>query len=462
VAVAVAVAVPPVHRSGSGHGQVVHGHGHGHGHGKSLVNAYATPPVLYHDARPGRSAARDFVAGALPPSMDDNGAASLAAALMQPKILVLAAVSAVSAVATFVALRLHAPRAVVTPAPAASAPSASVASAAIPSSAAPVAPPAPVPSLPLRFAETIDVAIFQKGNIHTHTSWSDGDSLPDVVYRWYRDHGYSFVAVTDHNTRTNPLLFKAIERKKSFVIIAGEEVTMMGAGRQVHVNALCTKATIGGHHAEHQGESLAWGVQKIREQGGVALVNHPNFDWSLTAADVAQARGAQLLEIGSGHPWVHTDGDATHLSHEAIWDTMLSQGETFAGVAVDDSHHFRGPGLDPAHRALPGRAWIQVFADAPDRDLICAALAKGSLYASTGVTILRLTVKDDTYAVALGRADVNVEFVGKDGVILQSGKPAEDGTATYRLVGTEVYVRARITAADGKRAWTQPSRVATQ
>jgi hypothetical protein len=141
---------------------------------------------------------------------------------------------------------------------------------------------------------------------------------------------------------------------------------------------------------------------------------------------------------------------------------MLTQGETFAGVAVDDSHHFRGPGRDPAHLALPGRAWIEVFADAPDRDQICAALAKGSLYASTGVTIRRITVKDDTYAVALGRADVNVEFIGKNGAILQSGKPGDDGTAIYRLVGTEVYVRARITAPDGKRAWTQPSRLATQ
>lgn len=385
---------------------------------------------------------------------------------MQSKILALLSVSAgvTIAVATFVALRFAGPRPVARPAPPASAPLASVAaaSASAASSAAPVAKPAWVPALPLRFAEAIDASVFQKGNIHTHTSWSDGDSAPDVVYRWYRDHGYSFLAVTDHNTRTDPLLFKSIERKKSFVIIPGEEVTMMGAGRQVHVNSLCAKATIGGHHAEHQGESLAWAVQKIREQGGVALINHPNFDWSLTAADVAQGHGAQLLEIASGHPWVHTDGDATHLSHEAIWDAMLSQGETFAGVAVDDSHHFRGPGRDPVHLALPGRAWIQVFADAPDREQICAALAKGRLYASTGVTITRITVKDDTYAVTLGRADQKVDFIGKGGVILQSGKPGEDGTATYRLVGTEGYVRARVTAPDGKRAWTQPSRLLMQ
>jgi hypothetical protein len=367
-------------------------------------------------------------------------------------------------VAALIALRVHAAHVAATPpvapAIASSAPVAVVDSAAPSASAAPVMLPSP--ALPLHFAEMVDVSTFQKGNIHTHSKWSDGDSLPDVLYRWYRDHGYNFLAVTDHNTRTDPLLFKSIERKGSFVMIPGEEVTMMGAGKQVHVNALCTKATIGGHHAEHQGESLAWAVQKIREQGAVALVNHPNFDWAFTAKEVVAAHGAQLLEIASGHPWVHTDGDATHQSHEAIWDAMLTQGETFAGVAVDDAHHFHGPGRDPVHLALPGRAWIQVFAETADRDQICAALAKGSLYASTGVTLRRITVKDDTYTVTPGRADVNVEFIGKNGEILQSSKPGDDGTATYRLVGTEVYVRARITAPDGKRAWTQASRLATQ
>jgi hypothetical protein len=384
---------------------------------------------------------------------------------MQRKNLLLVTCAGLG-VAALIALRVHAARVASTTTPplvtlvASSAPIAEVLSAAPLASAAPIVQKPP--ALPLHFDEAIDVAIFQKGNIHTHSKWSDGDSLPEVLYRWYRDHGYNFLAVTDHNTRTDPLLFKSIERKGSFVMIAGEEVTMMGAGKQVHVNALCTKATIGGHHSEHQGESLAWAVQKIREQGGVALVNHPNFDWALSAADVAAARGAQLLEIASGHPWVHTDGDATRQSHEAIWDAMLTQGLTFAGAAVDDAHRFAGPRRDPEHLALPGRAWIQVFADAPDRDQICAALAKGSLYSSTGVVIKRITVKDDTYAVALGRADVNVEFLGKNGEILQTGKPGDDGTATYRLVGTEVYVRARITAPDGKRAWTQPSRLATQ
>ncbi|HUH11456.1 MAG TPA: hypothetical protein VMK65_00035, partial [Longimicrobiales bacterium] len=38
-----------------------------------------------------------------------------------------------------------------------------------------------------------------RGNTHAHTTESDGDSAPEVVVRWYRDHGYHFLVLSDHN-----------------------------------------------------------------------------------------------------------------------------------------------------------------------------------------------------------------------------------------------------------------------
>src|SRR5688572_900907 len=38
-----------------------------------------------------------------------------------------------------------------------------------------------------------------KGNLHTHTFWSDGDDFPEMVAEWYRTRGYHFLALTDHN-----------------------------------------------------------------------------------------------------------------------------------------------------------------------------------------------------------------------------------------------------------------------
>jgi hypothetical protein len=389
---------------------------------------------------------------------------SLRALLLRPRRVLFAGGAGVLALGVVLGTRNH-------PATARHLPPALAATAALPApsasataafpgpSALPTVPPLPAPppySGPPRFEEELDVTTFQKGNIHTHTTWSDGDRPPQDVYAWYRDRGYAFLAITDHNSLTDPAVFRLLERKKRFVMITGEEVTMWGAGKQVHVNALCTRHTIGGHKFDTQREALAWGVEQVRAQGGVALVNHPNWDWALSAADLPSARGAALLEIWSGHPYVHTLGDETRPSHEALWDAMLTAGEGFAGAAIDDAHAYSPRAPDNAAR--PGRAWIQVFAAEPARKPICEALAAGKLYASTGVTLKRILVKEDTFAVYPADRAVTVDFVGKGGAVLQSGKPGDDGAARYQLKGGEGYVRARAQNAEGQHAWTQASR----
>lgn len=44
-----------------------------------------------------------------------------------------------------------------------------------------------------------DALHWWKGNLHTHTFWSDGDDFPEMVVRWYKEHGYHFLALSDHN-----------------------------------------------------------------------------------------------------------------------------------------------------------------------------------------------------------------------------------------------------------------------
>lgn len=311
---------------------------------------------------------------------------------------------------------------------------------------------------PPRFAETLDVSTFQRGNLHTHSKWSDGDRPPEDVYRWYRGHGYAFLALTDHENRVSPKTFAALERK-DFLILAGEEVTMLAEGKPVHVNGLCTKKTIGGGKFKTKQKALLHGVSRVHAQGGVALVNHPNFDWALTMDDVRVTRGAELLEIWSGHPFVHTEGNAERPSHEAVWNTLLDEGWSIAGVAVDDAHHYGAttkPGVKPAR---PGKGWVQVFAERLDRALICEGLAKGRLYASSGVTLTRIRVTADKLSVWPEEEGAVVTFIGGGGKELAKIERGPEGDATYELRGDERWVRARVALPDGKMAWTQAYRV---
>ncbi len=306
------------------------------------------------------------------------------------------------------------------------------------------------------FLRSFDVSHFQKGNVHTHTTLSDGGSSPEQTIAWYRSHGYQFLALTDHNIQSHPARYASLQ-EPGFVLISGEEITMTGNRRQVHVNALCTQSRIPGGAFGSAAAALSTAISQVRAQGGVAIVNHPNFDWALSAADVTDARDAALLEIASGHPYVHSAGDATHPSHESLWDIALSSGADFMGVGVDDEHHIDVSSDPPA---TPGRAWIATFGELTDARPICAALALGDLYASTGVDLQRVAVHDQRYEVepVPAQASATVMFIGAGGREL-SRVSLRDGPAVYQARGDEGYVRARVELPDGKRAWTPAVRV---
>jgi hypothetical protein len=78
-----------------------------------------------------------------------------------------------------------------------------------------------------------------KGNTHTHTLNSDGDSTPDDVVKWYREHGYQFLVLTDHNVLTNVDSLNALHAAPGqFLVIKGEEVTDRFGDLHLHVDAM--------------------------------------------------------------------------------------------------------------------------------------------------------------------------------------------------------------------------------
>jgi hypothetical protein len=294
-----------------------------------------------------------------------------------------------------------------------------------------------------------------RGNLHTHTINSDGDSPPYDVMAWYKRNGYQFLALTDHNTYTDPALFDT-NPNDNFLLIGAEEVTNP---LTVHVNAIGVKRVIPAQKGETVTAILQANIDAIRAEGGIPLINHPNFRWAFTEKDMLPLRGVGLLEIASGHPLVNSEGDGTVLSHEQMWDQLLTAGMRVFGAAVDDAHNFREEfSID---RANPGRGWVVVRAPALTREAILAALNSGDFYASTGVTLKNiqatpelLTIEIQPEAEASGSPKrYRVFFVGKGGRVFGV---SNQNPALYKYKGTEGYVRARIEDSGGRRAWTQP------
>ncbi|MEX1185649.1 MAG: CehA/McbA family metallohydrolase [Gemmatimonadaceae bacterium] len=327
-------------------------------------------------------------------------------------------------------------------------------------------------------AESMQAQQWLRGNTHAHTANSDGDSPPDSVARWYRDAGYDFLFITDHERITDPAPLNArLGAPGRFLLIAGEEVTQVVADsahpdrrRQAHVNALGLTRVVtrlgerGIAHGTSLTDAYARNIAEIRAAGGIAQVNHPNFRWSVRLEDLTALPDSTLLEIWNAHTGVNNAGgvDAAGRvapSAEALWDSLLTRGKVVFAVADDDSHSFRASDADSYALTRPGRAWIMLRADTLAESAILGALRRGDLYASTGVTLSELTVTDRTITVAVSPVNdsrYTIEFVGGGGRVLAT---VHDRRASYTIRSNEGYVRVRVTDSNGWKAWTQATRV---
>ncbi|MCC7008508.1 MAG: PHP domain-containing protein [Acidobacteria bacterium] len=294
-----------------------------------------------------------------------------------------------------------------------------------------------------------------KGNTHTHTINSDGDSTPDDVVRWYREHGYQFVVLTDHNYLTSTDGLNALHgADDKFLVVRGEEVTDAIGDKSLHINGLNLATKVEPQHGASVLDILQRNVDAIRRAAGVPHINHPNFRWSVTADELRQVKNNRLFEIYNGHPEVNNGGGGGVPGLEEVWDAILSRGTLLYGIAVDDAHHFKRPG-DP-NASGPGRGWVVVRATALDPAAVTRALDQGEFYASTGVELNAYEATDTGITVSVKPTTFSkyrIQFVGKEGRLLaESATPS----ATYTFRGGEGYVRARVLESNGRMAWTQP------
>lgn len=367
-----------------------------------------------------------------------------------------------------------------------------------------------------------------RGNTHTHTLWSDGDGTPDEVVDWYASHGYDFLVLSDHNVlsqgdkwipagpdrRITPERLDALrarfgarvvtrfkdgrfemrlrtldevraefERPGKFLMIRGEEISDWAAKRPVHHGLLNLPRQIAPPGAASVRELLEKTVALAEEEErrcGCPLLlhlNHPNYEWAVTADDLAHVLGERFFEVYNGHRLTHNKGDAERPGTEKIWDIVLTArlaelgGDPLFALATDDMHELHDvPGV-----ANPGRGWIVVRAPALETEAILAAMKAGDFYASSGVALEDVVPAKDALTVRIA-AQPGVTYTTRFfGTRVIDGKPGATGellatvkgtTATYRFKGDELYVRATVVSSrlhpnpyapgDLETAWVQP------
>lgn len=301
-----------------------------------------------------------------------------------------------------------------------------------------------------------------KGNLHTHTNKSDGDSSPETVVDWYSNNKYDFLVLSDHNHLT---ILDSDQTK--LLLIPGEEITL-NLPYTIHVNAIGIKKVIEPTIRPTKVKTLQANIDNIINSGGLAEINHPNFRWALNEKDLVQIRGAHFIEVFNGNYNTHNYGGGGKKSVEEMWDEMLSKKIKIWGVAVDDSHHFKEE-FAP-HRHNPGRGWVEVFSKDLSEKNILDSMRNGNFYFSNGVKFknisfnkekIELSISGDYFNKGLSNSLVTdskytTQLISNDGEIIEE---VDGKTVKLNLIKNTqkyTYFRTKTISSTGSIGWTQP------
>ncbi len=277
-----------------------------------------------------------------------------------------------------------------------------------------------------------------KGNLHTHTTLSDGPLPPQETIAAYAELGHDFLMLSDHDHFTDPAELDA----RGMVLIPGNEITAYGP-HLLHVNA---------HRNIGPDEDRQAIIDAINDDGGFAVICHPNWCADFNHCDqkhIEGWRGYTGIEIFNGVTFL---ADGSPLATDR-WDRILSQGQEVGGgppvrrvwgFAHDDCH-------------IPsqyGYAWNCVQSEARNAGSLVRAMRQGRFYASTGVTLDRIEVQDKT-----------IHITSKDAqayhVVTQDGRcptQIEGPNLSFTVPEGFVYSYLRVEAFGHgpAMAWTQP------
>ena len=270
-----------------------------------------------------------------------------------------------------------------------------------------------------------------RGNLHTHTTASDGRQPIQEVVKAYAHHGYDFLMISDHDLLTGPGEYAQLDAH-GLMLIAGNEITA-GGPHLLHVNA---------ERRVEPNPDRQVVIDAIKAGAGFAVMNHPNWlaDFNHCSFEqLATWQGYLGLEIYNGT--IHRLNGSPYATDK--WDRLLSAGRRVWGFANDDSH------LPVADVAL---GWNMVWTGERSVAAVLEAFRRGSFYASTGVKITGITVADTRIRIETADADCIV-------AVRQEGQ--EIAQADARILEIEVpagsrYVRFECLGHGRKAAWTQP------
>lgn len=283
---------------------------------------------------------------------------------------------------------------------------------------------------------------FWRGNLHGHSTGSDGALAPAEICRRYRDAGWDFACLSDHfQARFGfPVTDARDHGVDGFAVLPGAEVHAPSTARGDlwHIVAVGLPFDFAPTGEDEDAPALA---RRCAEAGAFVALAHPH--WSqLTAEDGLSIDVAHAVEVYNNKSAIEVDrGDGT-----VLWDALLHEGRRLGAIASDDSHW---------HVADAFAGWVMVRAERNDPGALLAALKAGAYYASQGPEIRDIARDGDRLHVACspvssvilaGPLSWREREIGQN--LTRCTLPLDAGRGGWR--------RLILRDALGRRAWSNP------
>lgn len=287
---------------------------------------------------------------------------------------------------------------------------------------------------------------FYKGNLHTHSTLSDGLLSPEAVCRLYRELGYDFLAITDHFMDSFNFVIADTRPycAPDFTTLIGAELHAWATstGELWHILAVGLPLDFAPNLPNESGPELA--VRALKS-GALVAVAHPAW-YNLTEADVLALGPLHAIETINGISADHND----RIDSWYMLDVMMARGYRYNALATDDAH------FKPTQNDV-GRGWVWVKSEQLTSDALLHALKMGEYYCSTGPKIFDIRFKKGGI-IKIHCSPASSVFVTGKGYLsaYKHGNGLREVELNIKHFKDCPYCRVTVRDAYGGRAWSNP------
>lgn len=315
---------------------------------------------------------------------------------------------------------------------------------------------------------------FYKGNMHCHTTISDGNFTPEQIKELYKSNGYSFVAFTDHEVTVNhsdlddddflAITSQELTIKEIHNVSTGENKKMKVCHLNIYSKSqdntlhICYDPVLdkyskgefrekinklgGDYVREYTTECINEIIRTANENGFFVCYNHPR--WSLeNYRQYSNYEGLWGVEILNN--CCHSGG--LYEYNINVYDDFLRDGKRVFASCGDDNHNSRDDSCG---------AFVMVNADNLTYDNIIEGLLKGNFYSSSGPEIYNLYVENGYVYIECSNAKhIHYSTEGRRVAFADSDKNGYINSAKFQIDESDGYFRLDVIDEHGKRANTQ-------